>query len=100
VFVIAHLEGFVKERSPMVTVLSLIGVAILTVFLLVSFKRQRQTQSEQKRERKAERHNPAAQAQQEQSRERRAGVRAAHQERARVAASVGPAGSADSGADE
>ena len=81
----------------MVTVLSLIGVAVLAVLLLVSFKRQGETRGKRKQA-EAREHNPVAEAKQKQSRDRRAGVRAAHEER--VAASVGPASGAGSGADE
>jgi hypothetical protein len=69
----------------MVTVLSLIGVGILIVLLLVSFKRQGEARGIRKQA-EADRHSPEAQAQKEHSRQRRAGVRAAHQERVADAA--------------
>jgi hypothetical protein len=69
----------------MVTVLSLIGCAILLVLLVVSFRRQGEARGKRKQA-EAHRHSPAAQAKQEQSRQRRAGVRAAHQERVADAA--------------
>jgi hypothetical protein len=83
----------------MITVLSLIGVTILIVLLLVSFKRQSETRGERKHA-EAHRHSPELRAQQEQTRQRRASVRAAYQERDRAGASATPARSDGSDADE
>jgi hypothetical protein len=83
----------------MITVLSLIGVAVLSVLLIVSLKRQLAARSEQKQA-DANRHSPAAQAQQEESRRRRADVRAAHKRRTQMAAPDRPTVNVGSDDDE
>jgi hypothetical protein len=78
----------------MITLLTVIGVAAVSVLLLVSLKRQGTARSERKQA-EADRHSPAVLERQEESRQRRADVRAAHKRRAQAASAVSIGSDAD-----
>jgi hypothetical protein len=77
----------------MSVVLSIIAIAVLLLLIVVSVKRQRDDRVAKERA-EARAYTGEAKAQHEQSLRRRAGVRAAHAERARTGAADGDGGAA------